>query len=190
MGKHPTNARKNRFKKIKASYAKAREDAQLAGVIPTQPVGAVRNEVVPPGADPPQIGLIGQALRNGWAVPEERKPLLVDELIKIIDDPEAPSKTKVAAFNALRLADQQQYERDHPEEAAKLKGGMSVSINNTNTSTTVFSDIEALEKSYERVINDNDEGDSEADGDVRQDSTSQSMDEEEPSDSEEKPEAD
>lgn len=128
---HPTGSRRNRKQKVKASYAKAREEAQLLDIIPTTPEGAVRPERVDPAtqADVAAPELIGQAIRNGWAVPEARKPDLVDELIRILDSLEAPDKVKVAAFNALRMADQAQYERDHPEVVAKLRGnGATVNV--------------------------------------------------------------
>ncbi len=117
--------------RIKQRYAKAREDAQLAGVIPTVPDGALKDECVDPlqQGSQPMPGLISQAVRNGWAVPEEIKPDLVDELIRILDDPEIPSKTKVAAFNALRMADQAQYERDHPEtKGTKVSVAVGVGV--------------------------------------------------------------
>lgn len=122
---HPTSKKRGRRQSVKERYAKAREDAQLAGIIPTTPEGAVRPEAVDPASqeDAPQPALVEQAIRRGWAVPEERKPALVDELVKIVDSPaDGMEKVKVAAFRALCLADQQQYERDHPEEAKRLRG--------------------------------------------------------------------
>ncbi len=169
------------MKKIKATYAKAREDAQLAGVIPTEPVGAVRNEVVST-SDAPQPGLLQQALRNGWEVPHENKPRLVDEMTKIIDDPNIPVKVKVAAFNALRMADQQQYERDHPEVVAKLKGQnnnqtVNVGVTSNVVVGEVFSDIENIEKSVGVILNGTN---STPNSSVRADSNAEPMDETEP----------
>jgi hypothetical protein len=57
------------------------------------------------------------ALRNGWEVSDANKPGLVDEFIAIVKNPEMPAKAKIAAFNALRMADKDQYERDQLEEA-------------------------------------------------------------------------
>ena len=110
--------RRKQFQRKKMRYMELREELQLAGVIPTEPAGAIRNEQVDPAA---QSGgecpaLVGEAVRRGWAVPEARKPGLVDEMVKIIDDPEGSDKVKVAAFNALRQADQAQWERDHPQD--------------------------------------------------------------------------
>ncbi len=126
----PTSKARNARQKLKDRYAHAREDAQLAGLIPTTPEEALKPEVVSPSvqSEVPQPKLIGECIRNGWAVPEERKPELVDELIAILDNPVIPHKIKVAAFNALRMADQAQYERDHPEEVAKSKGGTTVNV--------------------------------------------------------------
>lgn len=130
----PNNGRGNGRKKRKTRqrkrqmYMELREDLQLSGDIPTTPEGAIRNEVVPPCADPPIPELVQQAVRRGWAVPEERKPGIVDEMLKVIDNPEESAKVKVAAFNAVRMADQQQYERDHPQRAGQAKGGTTVNV--------------------------------------------------------------
>ncbi len=125
----PDNILRSRDRKkkqrLRAQYSAIREEAQLAGVIPTTPEGAVRNEVVDPKTQSEQVfpSLVSGAIRRGWAVPEEKKPVLVDEMIAVVEDVEQSSKTRIAAFNALRLADTTQYERDHPEEAGKAKGG-------------------------------------------------------------------
>jgi hypothetical protein len=128
---------------LKRKYARLREECQLAGIIPTVPEGAVRNERVDPALqqEQPLPELIAQAVRHGWAVPEECKPGLVDELQAIVDNPEMPAKVKVAAFNALRLADKDQYERDHPEEAGKARGGAKVAVVNNVRLGNVFDDI-------------------------------------------------
>lgn len=149
-GSKPTSAQRNAKQSIKSRYARAREDAQLAGLIPTTPEGALKPERVSASAqtEQPLPELIGQAVRKGWAVPEQNKPALVDELVGIVNNPDMPAKVKVAAFGALRLADKDQYERDHPEAAARAKGGSKVSVGISNKVTTdgssgdVFSDIE------------------------------------------------
>lgn len=133
-GSKPSSAARNHKQDVKQQYMSLREEAQLLGLIPTTPEGAVRDEKTPPAADPPLPALVSTAIRQGWAVPEERKPGLVDELIRVLDDPEATNKDKVGAFNALTRADQQQYERDYPEKAAKAKGGVT---NNTSIVGTV-----------------------------------------------------
>ena len=119
----PTGKARTARQKLKDRYAHAREDAQLAGLIPTTPEEALKPEAVPSSVQTaaPMPELIAEAIRKGWAVPEDRKPGLVDELLGIIQSVDMPAKVKVAAFNALRQADQAQYERDHPEEAAKAK---------------------------------------------------------------------
>lgn len=134
----PTGKAENRRKKIKKRYSSAREEAQLEGIIPTTPDGAIHPERVDPAKQQtqPLPELTAAAIRHGWAVPEEKKPRLVDELTSILDDPEAPAKVKVAAFNALRAADQAQYERDHPE-AANPKTGSTVIAGSINIQNNV-----------------------------------------------------
>lgn len=132
----PTKPAAHRKKKVKARYAKAREEAQLAGVIPTTPDGAVHEERVPLCAQSEDSKmtavLVSLAIRNGWEVPKRERERFVDELASILTNAEMSPKMKVAAFNALRLADKDQWERDHPEEAGKAKGanvGVSVQAN-------------------------------------------------------------
>lgn len=67
--------------------------------------------------------------RGGWATPEEDKEGLVEEMKRIVFDPDLKPKDRVAAFNALRVADQSQWERDHPAEAGKSKGGGTSQVN-------------------------------------------------------------
>ena len=136
----PTGKRRNRKQKVKETYAKAREDAQLADVIPTTPEGAVRDERVDPRTQttPPMPGLVALAVRGGWATPEDKKQAMVDELVGIVNNPEMPAKVKVAAFSALRMADQHQWERDHPEDAGRAKGGASVSIQTNITAVQLL----------------------------------------------------
>ena len=135
----PTSSRRNRKQKLKASYAKAREDAQLAGVIPTTPEGAVRPERVDPSTQSvqPLSELIAQAIRKGWAVEDGIKPHLVQEMVGIVLDPNMTAKAKVAAFQALRMADQSQWDRDHPEVKPTTKSGGAIAISvSTNISAT------------------------------------------------------
>lgn len=154
-GSKPTSQARSDKQRIKDRYAHAREDAQLAGLIPTTPEESLKPEQVNPAtqSDAPHPELVAQAIRKGWAVPEERKPRLVDELTKIIDNPEAPEKVKVAAFSALRLADKDQYERDNPEEAAKAKGGSKIAVgvnvqNNIDAATAIRQMIESGELGF------------------------------------------
>ena len=46
------------------------------------------------------------------------------EMILDKGDSAPPPVVKVMAYNALSKADQMQYERDHPEEAGRAKGGV------------------------------------------------------------------
>lgn len=119
-----------RQRKVKR-YSKLREELQLAGEIPTSAEGAVWNEVVDPSSqsEQPLPVLIGTAIRRGWATPEEKKPRLVDEMIKMVECQEVGEVQRVMAYNALVKGDQLQWERDHPSEAGKTKGGSAVNVN-------------------------------------------------------------
>ena len=67
--------------------------------------------------------LVRRALREGWNVPDDAKARAIDELSEVVLDPDMPAWKKIAAFTALRVADQTQYERDHPEQARKGRRG-------------------------------------------------------------------
>lgn len=123
--------RKTKQRKL-ARYSKRREDAQLSGREPTLPAGAVRNERVSPLVQGEQSlpALIARGIRNGWATPEDMKPILVDEMTAIVMDPEQKAVPKIMAYQALLKGDQQQYERDNPEAAGKAKGGVKVDVAN------------------------------------------------------------
>lgn len=134
--------RKDRQRKRRL-FQMVREDLQLSGDLPTTPEGGLRPEVVPP--DTQQEGgaaelpkLVKQAIREGWATPNDARIRHVDELSAIIDDPDQQAKVKIAAFNALRLADKDQWERDNPETAGRAKGGQF--ILNLKLETVVASD--------------------------------------------------
>lgn len=126
----PTSKARARKQTVKNRYAHAREDAQLLGLIVTSPEEALEDERVDPSSqsEQPLPGLIGQAIRKGWAVPEERKPRLVDELVSIMVDPEIPAVPKVMAYNALIKGDAVQHERDHPREA-QAGPGTQINVN-------------------------------------------------------------
>jgi hypothetical protein len=74
--------------------------------------------------------LIETAIKSGWAVPEEIKPELIQEMVAIVTDDteEVSDKTKVAAFRALLTADQHQHERDNPQVKSKSGGTVNVSV--------------------------------------------------------------
>lgn len=139
----PTGKVKNRKKKIKERYSSAREEAQLADIIPTTPDGAVRDERVPASAQgsQPLSELVAEAIRKGWNVDEAKKPGLVAEMVAIVMDGTMSAKAKVAAFNALRLADKDQYERDHPD-TGKAGGGNTVVNVNVETIESVQRTVE------------------------------------------------
>ena len=152
----PTSKRRSKKQKIRETYAKAREDAQLIDVIPTTPEGAIRDERVPPCAQGSQSMpvLIAEAIRRGWAVPDGIKPQLVDEMVAVILDPERSDKAKVAAFNALRAADRSQWEQDNPVDAGKAKGATST------VAVSVQSNMLAVSVLREALINDIGRGES------------------------------
>ncbi len=142
----PTSKRRAKRQKVKETYSKAREDAQLHDVIPTTPEGAVRDEVRH-SVDVPMPHLIAAAIRKGWAVPDQLKPELVDELVQVVLNPDMPAKAKIAAFSALRQADRSQWEQDNPVEAGKAKGATStVAVSVQSNMLAVQIMREALEK--------------------------------------------
>lgn len=118
------SSRRLQRQNLKQRFMKLREDAQLQGLIPTEPAEAVKDE-----RSPAQPRLVQRAIREGWAVPDEIKPELVQELVAVVMDEseEASDKTKVAAFRALLTADQAQHERNNPQKTAK-GGQVNVSV--------------------------------------------------------------
>ena len=106
------------------------------------PEGAVRPEKVDPSvqSEQPMPELIAQAIRKGWAVDEGMKPHLVQELINIITDDEMPAKAKISAFNALRMGDKEQYDRDMEEYRKNDHPNPAVQVN--VQVGDVFNDIE------------------------------------------------
>jgi hypothetical protein len=122
--------RRKARQRVAKRYTKAREDAQLAGLIETSPAGAVRGERVDPGTQgcQPLPGLIGQAVRRRWATTDEMAIRAVAELHRIATDPEVEPHVRVAAIRTAVMADQAQWERDNPELAGKTKGGVKVGM--------------------------------------------------------------
>lgn len=119
-----------------------REDAQLAGIIPTTPAGAIRDERAGGAAILPDV--IRQALRESWATPDAAKPAIIASLLEpffeerekdpVTGKPVPPSRSQLMELaKVLKLLDQTQWERDHPEEAGKAKGGASVFMQATAT---------------------------------------------------------
>lgn len=139
----PTTSRRAQKQKLRDRYAHAREDAQLAGLIPTTPEVALRPEYVDPRLQGCQQlpALVLRALHESWATPDEAKPAIVGALLEpffandiMLDKdgnqvrvpPDRGMLLKLA--QVLRDLDQTQFERDHPEQAAKAKGGGATSI--------------------------------------------------------------
>ena len=54
MANHPTSRARGLKQNLKEHYAKVREEAQLQGLIPTTPEGAVRDEKVKPSTQTTQ----------------------------------------------------------------------------------------------------------------------------------------
>ncbi len=143
MATHGTSKNRNKRQKLKQTFSKLREEAQLQGIVPTTPEGAIRNERVDPSKQTEQQlpGLVMQAVRNGWATPDEAKPKIVDALIAPFLEPpataiapngdeyEIPPDRHLLKENAKVLAtlDKMQYDRDHPKEVADAG---DVNINN------------------------------------------------------------
>lgn len=121
-GKGAIKKRKKRASRVKG-YNKLREELQLRGRIPVTPhdrAGA-RQEIVKPEtqSEQPLPELTAKAIRNKWAVPDEKKPKLVDEMVNLVEDKSEQGKVRVQAFRALNLADKDQHERDNPKLDSK-----------------------------------------------------------------------
>ncbi len=145
MASHNTSKRRNAKQKLKEKYSKTREEAQLAGIIVTTPEGAVRPEAVDPASQGEQSlhAIDRAAVRNGWAVPEHMKPKVIDRLYEVFEqgptkmvtrdgvEIEVPPDYNLMKENAkvLILADKTQFDRDHPEDAGKARGGGNVTNN-------------------------------------------------------------
>lgn len=157
MASRPTGKSRKSKQKLKQAYAKTREDAQRAGLIPTTPEGAVRPEVVDPESQDSQRfpGLDRLAIQTdgkGWSVPEHVKRKVVEQAAEVLFErrfrevtvtgPDGDSVTvqvevppdrraQSEAARTLLVADQRQHERDDPEAAGKAKGGTNVTIDNS-----------------------------------------------------------
>lgn len=132
----PSGRKRKRKEQTKERYQRAREDAQLEGVIPTSPEGASKPERIEPSSQSIQRfpELIGLAIRRGWAVPDEKKPGLVDEMVDVVHDMDAAAVAKVMAFKALAQGDQLQHERDQEyikvERVVEMWRGVLLTIRN------------------------------------------------------------
>lgn len=140
----PTTKKRNARQRTKERYSKAREDAQLQGIIPTIPEGALKPERVDPAtqAESPLPAVVREALRGSWATPDSAKPAIISALLEpfyrddvVMDEHgnEVHVKPSRKLLNelakTLRMLDQTQWERDNPEQAGKAKGaGAAVSV--------------------------------------------------------------
>lgn len=131
----PTSKRRNHKQKVVENHQKWREEAQLIGAIPTTPEGAVRDERVDPSTQgsQPLPGLIGQAVRKKWATPDHMAIRQVDELHQIATDEEVEPHIRVQAIRTAQMADRDQWERENPDLAGKVKGGTKVEVNTQQT---------------------------------------------------------
>lgn len=146
MASHPSSKRRRHKQKVKAGYAKLREEAQHLDLIPTTPEGAVRDERAPLTGNAQLPELVRQAIRENWATPDCAKGAIVANLLEPFfaerqldaQGRPLPMDPRVATELAktLRLLDQTQFERDHPEEAGAAKGGgVNISLANTLQAT-------------------------------------------------------
>jgi hypothetical protein len=89
------------------------------------PEQALANERVDPASqsEPPLLGLVRQAVRDNWATPNEKKPVIVDKIIALIESDDIEDHTRIAAARTLHQMDRDQWERDNPELGGKVKGG-------------------------------------------------------------------
>ena len=142
----PTSKARADKQRIKDRYAHAREDAQLAGLIPTTPEEALSNERSDTALQDAQRfpGLDRAAVRNatGWHITEAVKRKIVENAaemiyekrIEFVDDGrggkvavEMPNrKAQIEAAKILLEADETQYKRDEPEKAGKAAGAAQI----------------------------------------------------------------
>ena len=144
--KKPTSAKRSQRQNTASRYRRAREDAQLVGLLPTKPEDALKPERVDPALQDEQRfpGLDRLAIRNdgqGWAVNEHVKRKVVEKAAEVLfqrrtyfkDGLEIelpPDRTAEAqASRTLLAADEKQYEREQPEAAGKAKGGGTTEVN-------------------------------------------------------------
>jgi hypothetical protein len=120
-----TGPRRNERQRTRDRYARAREDAERLGLIHVSPEGSLRPERVDPASQesPALPALDRLAVRRGWAVPDAFKPTLIDELLRVVLDPDSTPLERIASFRALFTADQRQWERDRVELANKVSDG-------------------------------------------------------------------
>lgn len=170
MASHPTSRRRKKRAKAKVKYAKAREAAQLMGIIETTPAGAVRDERVDPATQDEQRfpGLDRLAVRNdgkgGWYVPEHTKRKVIEFLAEVLFERKTFIDTdgierelppdrfaQVQASKTLLIADKRQWERDNPTEAGKARGAIQVPLAIVNVFDAMAA-MPAVEDAVEQII--------------------------------------
>ena len=70
-----------------------------------------------------------RAMVQGWDTPMDMRQKVVDKILMLIMHPRVDAETKVKCFRALVIAQQKQWEQDHPELAGKAKGNGTVVVN-------------------------------------------------------------
>ncbi len=151
--------KRNTRQELKKRYAKLREDAQLAGVIPTTTEGALREERVDPRLQGCQQlpAIVREALKENWSTPDSAKPGIIGALLEpffstdIVLDKDGnqirvpPNRQQLIELaKVLKLLDQSQWERDHPEAAGKIKGaggGTSISVQTNIAAAQIVRDM-------------------------------------------------
>jgi hypothetical protein len=128
---------------MKQKYTDIRERAQLAGIIPTTPEGALKSEVVDPATQTnnPLPSVVREGLKGNWATPDAAKPAILSALLEpffvkdVVLDAQgnrvevAPDRAlQIQCAKLLRDLDQTQFERDNPEAAGQAKGGLALSV--------------------------------------------------------------
>lgn len=128
MATHGKSGRRVARQKAWTNYSKAREEAQLLGMLPTTPEGALHNERVQNQSEQDMTMLDRAAINQGWATPEGQRPMVIQRLLDKMMDPGTSTAEVVMCANALVKADQIQFARDNPELAGKAKGGTTLQI--------------------------------------------------------------
>jgi hypothetical protein len=95
-----------------------------------------------------------QAIAEGWNTSEEGKRKAVGWLEDVLDREGVEPTTVISAIRTMQQLDRDQWERDHPELAGKVKGG-GVTVTNTQqviTGDQVIAMLQEAEKEIGRRI--------------------------------------
>jgi hypothetical protein len=161
---------------VRERYSKAREDAQLLGVIDTRPEGAVRREAVDPRAQDEQRfpGLDRMAIRNdgrGWQVPEPVKRRVIEKAAEVLyerrtyfdvdgNEKELPPDraAEAQASKTLMTADKFQHEVEHPEARSGVEVNVGVQVNNVSAEIAALMRAVEAQKQVGRAVEDDSPG--------------------------------